>query len=141
MTASSYALIKDGVVVNAVLWDGEGDLFPEYETYEIKEEDSVSPGFTAEKDKKGSWVFTAPVVELTPEEKANKNIQEASSSYDRASVKITSLNQIIEDEDYSSSSEEDVRAELAIWTSYRKALRAYIAKGDGKFSLPKSPEQ
>lgn len=141
MTASSYALIKDGVVVNAVLWDGEGDLFPEYETYEIKEEDSVSPGFTAEKDKKGNWVFTAPVVELTPEEKANKNIQEASSSYDRASVKITSLNQIIEDQDYSSSVEEDVRAELATWTSYRKALRAYLAKGDGKVSLPKSPEQ
>lgn len=34
---SGYALIKDGVVVNAVVWNGEGDLFSEYETYEIKD--------------------------------------------------------------------------------------------------------
>jgi len=138
---SAYALIKDGLVVNSVLWNGEGEIFQEFETYEIGEGEIVGPGYSAKKDAKGKWTFSAPVVELTPEEQANKNIQEASSSYDRASVKITSLNQVIEDEDYSSSSEEDIRAELATWTSYRKALRAYIAKGDGKVSLPESPEK
>lgn len=137
---SAYALIKDGVVVNAVLWDGEGDIFQDYETYEIKEGEQVGPGYTAQKDSKGKWSFSAPVVEVTPEEQANKNIQAASSSYDLATAKITSLNEIIEDEDYSSYPETDVRAQLATWTSYRKALRAYIAKGDGKVTLPESPE-
>ncbi|MGC0901027.1 hypothetical protein WKG98_14270 [Pantoea agglomerans] len=137
---SAYALIKDGVVVNAVLWDGEGDLFQEFDTYEIGDGETVGPGYSAKKDSKGKWTFSAPVIEISPEEQANKNIQDALSSYDRASVKITSFNEVVEDEDYSSSSEEDVRAELATWTSYRKALRAYIAKGDGKVALPKSPD-
>lgn len=138
---SAYALIKDGVVVNAVLWDGEGDLFQEFDTYEIGDGETVGPGYSAKKDSKGKWTFSAPVIEISPEEQANKNIQDALSSYDRASVKITSLNEVIEDEDYLSFSEEDVRAELATWTSYRKAIRAYIAKGDGKVALPKSPDQ
>jgi len=138
---SAYALIKDGIVVNAVLWDGEGDLFQEFETYEISEGEVVGPGYSAEKDSKGKWIFSAPVIEITPEEQADKNIHDAQSAYDQASAKITSLNEIIEDEDYSTSPEEDVRVELASWTSYRKALRAYIAKGDGKISLPESPEQ
>lgn len=137
---SSYALIKDGIVVNAVLWDGQGDIFQEYEKYEIKDGEQVGPGYTAKKDSKGKWSFSAPVVEITPEEQANKNIQAASSAYDLASAKITALNEIIEDEDYSSYPEADVRAQLSTWTSYRKALRAYIAKGDGSAKLPTSPE-
>lgn len=74
MSVSSYALIKDGVVVNAVVWDGKGDLFPEYETYEIQDGDQVGPGFTAEKDKKGNWIFSPPPApELTKEQIAEKN--------------------------------------------------------------------
>ena len=137
---SAYALIKDGIVVNAVLWNGEGEIFQEFETYEIGEGEIVGPGYSAKKDEKGKWTFSAPVVELTPEERDNKNIQDAQSSYDRASAQITSRNQIIEDEDYSSSSEEAVRAQLSTWTTYRKALRAYINKGDGKLPQPKAPE-
>ncbi|MEN4621814.1 hypothetical protein ABEH29_10525 [Pantoea agglomerans] len=136
---SSYALIKEGIVVNAVLWDGQGDIFQEYEKYEIKDGEQVGPGYTAKKDSKGKWSFSAPVVEITPEEHANKNIQAASSAYDLASAKITALNEIIEDEDYSSYPEADVRAQLSTWTSYRKALRAYISEADGKEALPAPP--
>lgn len=141
MTVSSYALIKDGVVANAVLWNGEGDLFPEYETYEIKEDDQVGPGFTAEKDKAGNWVFTPPVVEITPEEQAQKNLSTAQSEYNLASAQITALNQRIEDEDYSGEfTEEAVAKSKADWTTYRKALRAYISAADGAASLPKAPD-
>ncbi|WNK50201.1 hypothetical protein RM153_07670 [Pantoea agglomerans] len=140
MSVSSYALIKGGVVVNAVLWNGEGDLFPEYETYEIKEEDQVGPSFTAEKDKKGSWVFTAPVVEITPEEQAQKNLNIAQSEYNHASAQITALNQRIEDEDYSGElTEAAVAKSKAELTAYRKALRAYIAEASGRDVLPKGP--
>lgn len=135
---SGYALIKDGVVVNAVVWNGEGDLFSEYETYEIQEGDQVGPGFTAEKDKKGNWIFTAPVIVLTDAEKAEINLRTAQAEYDLASAQITALNQRIEDEDYSDDyTEEAVAASKAAWTNYRKALRAYISSGDGTKSLPK----
>lgn len=141
MAVSSYALIKDGVVVNAVLWNGEGDLFPEYETYEIKEGDQVGPGFNAKKDDKGNWVFTAPVVEITPEEQAQKNLSAAQSEYNLASAQITALNQRIEDEDYSGDyTEGAVAKSKADWTTYRKALRAYIAEATGKGDVPKGPD-
>ncbi|VFS43914.1 phage tail fiber assembly protein [Enterobacter cancerogenus] len=38
---STYALIKDGQVMNTVLWDGEGDIFEGYETVKI---DGLSVG-------------------------------------------------------------------------------------------------
>lgn len=139
---SGYALIKDGVVVNAVVWNGEGDLFSEYETYEIKEGDQVGPGFTAEKDKKGNWVFTAPVVEVTPEQQAQKNLNAAQSEYSLASSHITALNQRIEDEDYSDELTPDIVSALkASWTKYRKELRAYIEKNDGAVKLPSPPDK
>ncbi|MEN4580243.1 hypothetical protein [Pantoea agglomerans] len=135
---SGYALIKDGVVVNAVVWNGEGDLFSEYETYEIKDGDQVGPGFTAEKDKKGNWIFTAPVIILTDAEKAEINLRAAQSEYDLASAQITELNQRIEDEDYNSDySEAAVTSSKVAWTNYRKALRSYLLKEDGAAELPK----
>ncbi|MEN4735797.1 hypothetical protein [Pantoea agglomerans] len=133
-----YALIKDGVVVNAVVWNGEGDLFSEYETYEIKEGDQVGPGFTAEKDKKGNWIFTAPVIVLTDAQKAEINLRTAQAEYDLASAQITSINQRIEDEDYSEDyTEASITSSKVAWTNYRKALRSYIVKGDGAAELPK----
>lgn len=138
---SGYALIKDGLVVNAVVWDGEGDIFQEYETYEIKDNDLVGPGFTAKKDGKGNWFFTPPVIEITPEEQAQKNLNTAQSEYNRASAQITALNQRIEDEDYSGEfTEKAVAKSKADWTTYRKALRAYIAEATGKGDLPKGPD-
>ncbi|EHG6164148.1 hypothetical protein ACNDTH_000348 [Escherichia coli] len=32
---SNYALIKDGIVVNIVIWNGESDLFREYTTINV----------------------------------------------------------------------------------------------------------
>ncbi|MEN4667723.1 hypothetical protein ABEG72_15900 [Pantoea agglomerans] len=133
---SAYALIKDGIVVNAVLWDGEGDLFQDFETHEIKEGEIVGPGFFAEADQKGNWTFTAPVTEVTEEEKAEENLRSAQAEYDLASAQITALNQRIEDEDYSGEySQEAVVSSKIEWTNYRKVLRAYLAAGDGTSDL------
>ncbi len=38
---STYALIKDGVVENIVVWDGTGDIFSDYTTVNI---DDVEAG-------------------------------------------------------------------------------------------------
>lgn len=37
----NYALIKNGIVENVVVWDGDGDIFSEYEVVEI---DGVQAG-------------------------------------------------------------------------------------------------
>ncbi|MFH3036165.1 tail fiber assembly protein [Enterobacter hormaechei] len=60
---STYALIKDGQVMNTVLWDGEGDIFEGYETVKI---DGLGVGIGWTYDGKK---FTAPPVpEPTHEE-------------------------------------------------------------------------
>ncbi|MBS0893943.1 hypothetical protein JK211_07835 [Tatumella sp. JGM130] len=138
---SGYALIKDGLVMNTVVWDGEGEIFSEYEQCKIVDGMQVGPGYMAKKDETGNWVFTAPVIVITPEEQAQKNLNTAQSEYARASAQITALNQRIEDEDYSSEhTEAGVAKSKADWTTYRKALRAYIAEASGKDALPKGPD-
>lgn len=137
---ADYALIKDGVVKNVVVWDGKGDLFSDYSTYEIKEGQQVGPGFSAVQDSIGGWEFEAPEVVITPEEQAATNLKSAQSEYDRASENITALNEQIADDDYTGTTEDAVKAELATWTAYRKALRAYIAAADGSAALPSAPD-
>ncbi|MBV6817801.1 flagellar export protein FliJ [Rahnella sp. PD12R] len=136
----SYALIKDGVVENTVAWDGTGDIFDDFITYEMKEGDIVGIGYSASQDSNGNWAFAAPVIVVTPEEQAAINLQKAQSEYDRASAKITALQQQIDDEDYSGTdTEASVAATKSIWTNYRKALRTYITAGKGSLDLPAMP--
>jgi len=137
---ADYAIIKDGVVKNVIVWDGKGDLFSEYSTYEIKKGQQVGPGFSAEQNSSGHWEFKAPVIVITPEEQAALNLQLAQSEYVRASAKITALNERIEDEDYSGTTEAAVKAELTLWTTYRKALRAYSSAADGDAAFPSAPD-
>lgn len=137
---SYYALIKDGVVENVVVWDGSEGLFDDYTTHELSETEIAGPGFSAKLDSKKKWVFTPPVVNTSPEEQSEINLLNAQSSYEVASSKIKSLNEQIEDDDYSNSSEDKVKGLLSSWTSYRKALRAYISSSDGTQPLPLSPD-
>lgn len=65
---STYALIKNGMVENTVLWDGEGDIFDEYETVNI---DGLSVGIGWAYDGKK---FTAP---LEPEPTHDELVKQA----------------------------------------------------------------
>lgn len=65
---STYALIKDGLVVNTVVWDGEGDIFECYETVKINGL-GVGIGWTYDGKK-----FTAPPV---PEPTHEELVQQA----------------------------------------------------------------
>ena len=60
---STYALIKDGQVVNTVVWDGEGDIFEGYETVKI---DGLGVGIGWKLD--GKKFSGRPVPEPTHEE-------------------------------------------------------------------------
>ncbi|WLS77200.1 hypothetical protein Q3V30_11930 [Erwinia pyri] len=136
---ADYALIKDGMVQNVVVWDGEGNLFEGFDTYEIQDGDIVGLGYSVT-GSAGKYKFKAPVVVVDPEELAGQNLATAQSEYDRASKNISDLNDQIADEDYSGTTEEIVKKKQVTWTSYRKSLRAYIANNDGSVSLPSSPE-
>ncbi|HHT0511369.1 TPA: hypothetical protein ACTW9A_001209 [Raoultella planticola] len=137
---TDYALIRNGTVDNVVVWDGEGELFGDYTTCKINTGEVVGPGFLAEQDGGGNWIFTAPSVVISAEEQAKLNLQAAQAEYARATTKITSLNERVEDGDYAGTSEDVVKALLSGWVRYRKALRAYISAADGGIELPSAPE-
>lgn len=133
---ANYALIKNSVVDNIVIWDGEGDLFSAYQVVELSEDTIAGPGWTYD-----GKLFTAPVTEQTPEEIAMRNLVTANAEYDRATAQIDVLNEQIKDEDWTGTTEATVNAALASWTTYRKALRAYIKAGDGSQSLADAPSE
>lgn len=156
MSDKNYALIKDGFVVNIAVWNGEGDIFADFTTVEITNTfaaaigDAYIDGVLYAKPRDGyeytfssdslKWTMTADGTAKKAAADAAVNLETAQSEYDRASEKITALQQQIDDEDYSETdTAETVAAAKATWTTYRKALRAYIAAGDGTAALPKVP--
>lgn len=153
---SIYAIIKDGFVINMVVWDGEGDVFSGVTPIEITGNfiasigDAYINGVIYVKPRDGyEYTFSSDTLEwaITSEGAAAKivavaaaNLETAQSEYDLASEKITALQQQIEDDDYSETdTAETVAATKVTWTTYRKALRAYIAVYDGTAALPKAP--
>jgi hypothetical protein len=136
---SNYALIKNGIVENIVVWDGEGDFGLDYETYHIPAGVSVGPGYAATKNF-DEWTFEAPVIIKNLDQIASDNKYEADTEYGRATLKINALNEQIEDEDYTKTTEINVKASLEKWTAYRKALRFYISADDNHKTLPIAPD-
>jgi hypothetical protein len=153
MLNKNYALIKDGFVVNTVVWDGQGEIFSDFSTVEITDsfqasiDDAYVNGVLYAKPRDGydytfssaalTWTITAESAKRKSAAAAAGNLVTAQSEYDRASIKITALQQQIDDEDYSDiDTAATVAQTKATWTTYRKALRAYIAGGDGSVSLP-----
>ncbi|WP_413528189.1 tail fiber assembly protein [Rahnella inusitata] len=46
MSDNNYALVKDGFVANTVIWDGEGEMFAEYQTIILTDGITAGPGWT-----------------------------------------------------------------------------------------------
>lgn len=153
---SIYAIIKDGFVINMVVWDGEGDVFSDVTPIEITGNfiasigDAYLNGVLYVKPRDGyEYTFSSDTLEwaITSEGAAAKiasvtaaNLETAQSEYDLSSEKITALQQQIDDEDYSEAdTAKKVAVAKATWITYRKALRAYIAADDGTAALPKAP--
>lgn len=139
---SIYAVVADGKVVNTIVWDGVTPLGDDEQPFAVLiNPDPVNglvPGIGWHYD--NGEFSPPPVPEKTPEQKATENIQTAQSQYDMASKKINALQEQIYDEDWTNISEDDLRAELAEWTAYRRALRSYLSTADGNQSLPEQPQ-
>lgn len=46
MSDNNYALVKDGFVANTVIWDGEGEMFADYQTIIFTDGIIAGPGWT-----------------------------------------------------------------------------------------------
>lgn len=133
----NFALIKNAVVENTIVCESAElakELYPDFTIVEIA---GIPAGIGWKYD---GETFAAPEIVRTPEEVAAENLATAQSEYNRASEYITALNEQIEDADYTDTTEADVKAELTVWTEYRKQLRAYVKAGDGSKAPPVLPK-
>ena len=130
---SKYAVIEDGIVVNLIVWDGKNALSPDLGE-PVVASDNISIGWRYD----GSDFSSPPEPEKTQAEISLLNLSSAQSEYDKATTKINSLNEHIQDADFNDVTEDVVKESLSEWTGYRKALRAYL-KSDGLSILPASP--
>lgn len=132
---NTYAVVKNGIVENVILWDGESEWSPD-NGVAIIADSGVGIGWSY-----ANGVFTPPPPPPpTPEDIASKNLSTAQSEYNYATKSINALNEQIADSDYNGTTEEAVKDELYAWTEYRKQLRAYINEGDGSKTLPSKPD-
>ncbi|EMO6449565.1 hypothetical protein RNH54_005666 [Raoultella planticola] len=131
---NKYAVIEDGVVVNLIVWDGKNSLPADLgKPVAASEEVGIGWGYN------GTDFSSPPEPEKTQAEISLSNVATAQSKYDKATVKINSLNERIQDNDFNNVTESAVRSSLAEWTNYRKELRSYLAS-DGLKSLPVPPD-
>ncbi|ELN0130438.1 hypothetical protein RY607_001058 [Raoultella planticola] len=130
---NKYAVLDGGVVTNLIVWDGETELPSELGTPVVATSE-VSIGWWYD----GSDFSSPPEPEKAQAEISLLNLSSAQSEYDKATTKINSLNERIQDADFNDVTEDVVKASLSEWTGYRKALRAYL-KSDGLSILPASP--
>lgn len=117
---STYALIKDGQVVNTVVWDGEGDIFEGYETFKI---DGLGVGIGWTYDGK---IFTAPVEPPQPEPTHDELVQQAEL---QKQTLISQANEYIDSKQWPSklalgSLKDDEKASFNKWLDYLDALES-----------------
>ena len=133
-----------------------GDIFSDFITVKITDNfavvmgDAYVNGVLYAKPRDG-YEYTFPNNTRSPRRAQRRkngaggaNLETAHSEYGRASDKITALQQQIDDDNYSETETETETADKdaaakAIWTTYRKVLRAYIAADAGTAALPKAP--
>jgi len=154
---SDYAIVQDSFVINTVEWDGNGNIFDGYITFEVDSGNAASIGdayinstlYPKPRDgydydfdnEKLEWVITAEGATQKAKLQAEINLAIAQSEYDRASDKIDAFDDQIEDEDYTATDTEAVvKSNRSAWITYRKSLRAYISAADGTVTLPIAPD-
>ncbi|HHA1902824.1 TPA: tail fiber assembly protein [Enterobacter kobei] len=129
---ADYALIKNGVVGNVVIWDGEGDIFADYTAVCI---DGLTAGIGWSYDGK---TFTAPPVpELTREEYVG---QAESTKVGLLSSAQTTIS-IWQSELLLGTISDADKANLVAWLAYIKAVEAIDTSTAPDISWPEPPEE
>lgn len=129
----TYALVKDGVVENTVIWDGEGDLFSDYQVIELSEDESAGPGWSYD----GKEFYPPPEPEKSHDELVEEADQQKQALLDHA-AEVTSdwktelALGIISDED---------KASLISWMNYIKAVKAVDTSTAPDITWPTPPAE
>lgn len=129
---ANYALIKNGVVENVVIWDGEGDIFADYTTVSI---DGLTAGIGWSYDGK---MFTAPPVpELTREEYVGQAESTKAGLLSSARMTIS----IWQSELLLGSISDADKASLVAWLAYIKAVEATDTSTAPDINWPEPPAE
>ena len=132
----SWAIIKDGVVINTFLWDGEGVYQHEEGTTLVEYDDSNIAGEGYLYDGKS---FSRPP--LTDEEQAiidKQNIESVSAMKQRLIDEATLNISILQDAIDMEMATDDEKASLSSWKKYRVLLNRVDASGKN-ISWPSMP--
>ncbi|HID1000481.1 TPA: tail fiber assembly protein [Enterobacter roggenkampii] len=132
----TWALVKDGIVINTFLWDGEGDLQHEEKTEVIEYDDNniAGPGYIYD-----GKSFSRPP--LTDEEQAiidKQNIESVSAMKQRLIDEATLNISILQDAIDMEMATDDEKASLSSWKKYRVLLNRVDASGKN-ISWPSMP--
>ncbi|HHA1309115.1 TPA: tail fiber assembly protein [Enterobacter roggenkampii] len=129
---ADYALIKNGVIENVVIWDGEGDIFADYTTVII---DGLNAGIGWSYDGK---TFTAPPVpELTREEYVGQAESTKAGLLSSARTTIS----IWQSELLLGSISDSDKASLVAWLAYIKAVEATDTSTAPDINWPEPPAE
>ncbi|EKJ4550570.1 tail fiber assembly protein [Escherichia coli] len=132
----TWALVKDGIVINTFLWDGEGDYQHEEKTEVIEYDDNniAGPGYIYD-----GKSFSRPP--LTDEEQAiidKQNIESVSAMKQRLIDEATLNISILQDAIDMEMATDDEKASLSSWKKYRVLLNRVDASGKN-ISWPSMP--
>lgn len=133
---AGYALVKDGKVINLILWDGSEMEFEDgVSAVEIEGSDNVSIGFTYAKGK-----FTAPPL---TEEQLKQQKQEAITvnqiNKNQLMNEATQLIAVLQDAVELEMATEKETADLTLWKKYRVLLSRVDIENGTEINWPPRP--
>ena len=129
---SKFALVRNGIVENIVLWDGEGDIFSAYEAINV---DEISAGV--------GWlyndgVFVSPPAPEIPHEESVYQAESRKSSLLNDAYSIINIWQT---ELLLGTISEESRMLLTEWLEYIKALKAVDTSTAPNIIWPELPAE
>lgn len=132
--SNSYAVVKDGIVINIVAWDGETEWQPD-EGYAVKTDGTVGIGWLY--DGKG---FTPPEptqekIEQQNEARRLNNISKKSNLMAAATNTVAVLQDAV---DFEMATDEEARL-LPLWKKYRVLLSRVDADTPEDVNWPEQP--
>lgn len=132
-----YALVKDGLVINTIIWNGDDFEFDEgVRPVEILDGASVSPGYLYKNNKFSAPPLTAEQLEEQRLQMVASNQAVKSELLAQATAAIAPLQDAV-DLDEATSSE---AASLKKWKQYRIAVNRINANTPDDISWPEQPQ-
>lgn len=131
---NAYAIVKDGVVINMVVWDGKTEWEPE-EGEAIKADNFAGIGWLYDGKKFTAPEPTAEEVEQQNESKRVNNVSTKSNLMAEASNTVAVLQDAV---DFEMATDEEARL-LPLWKKYRVLLSRVEADTPDDIKWPKVP--